>query len=71
MQINRDNVKWATRLMSIVLLVAVADALVVAFMRRPFPLTAIIPCSIPILVAVFVIIPMSVARKEQDVRGRG
>ena len=38
---------------------AVADLLVVIFMSRPFPFTVIIPCLMPILVAVFVIIPMS------------
>jgi hypothetical protein len=59
MKINRDNVKWCARLISIVFLVAVADALVVIFMRHPFPFTVIIPCLTPILVRVFVITPMS------------
>jgi hypothetical protein len=63
MKINRENLKWCARLISIVFLVAVADALVVIFMRRPFPFTVIIPCLVPILVAVFVIIPMSTAQR--------
>jgi cytochrome c oxidase subunit IV len=63
MKINRDNLKWCARLLSIVFLIALADALVVIFMRRPFPFTVLIPCSIPILVAVFVIIPMSRAHR--------
>jgi hypothetical protein len=64
MRINRENVKWATRLMSIVLLVAVADALVAMFMRQPFPWTVIIPAFTPLLVAVFVIIPMNRAERR-------
>ncbi len=63
MKINRDNVKWCARLISIVFLVGVADALVVVFMRCPFPFTVVIPCLTPILVAVFVIIPMSRAQR--------
>lgn len=63
MKINRDNLKWCVRFISIVLLVAIADALVVIFMRRPFPFTVIIPCLTPILVAVFVIIPMNRAQR--------
>jgi hypothetical protein len=58
MKINRENVKWAARLMAIILAVAVADALIVVFMRRPFPWTVIIPASTPLLVAAFVIFPM-------------
>jgi len=64
MKINRDNVKWAVRLMSIILLVAIADALVVVFMRRPFPLTVIIPASTPVLIALFIILPMARAEKS-------
>ncbi len=63
MKINRDNIKWSARLMSIILIVGIADALVVIFMRHPFPFTVIIPCLVPILVALFVIIPMSRAQK--------
>jgi len=63
MKNNRDNLKWCARLISIVFLAAGADVLVVIFMRRPFPFTVIIPCLIPILVAVFVIIPMSRAQR--------
>jgi hypothetical protein len=64
MKINRDNVKWAGRFMSILLLVAVAEGLVGGFMRRPFPWVAIIPGFMPVLVAVFVIIPMIRAEKD-------
>lgn len=60
---NRDNVKWCARLISIVLVAAAADVLVVLFMRRPFPFAAIVPGFVPILVAVFVILPMSRARR--------
>jgi hypothetical protein len=63
MKINRDNLKWCARLILIVFLVAVADTLVVIFMRRPFPFTVIIPCLMPILIAVFVIIPMNRVRR--------
>lgn len=37
MKINRENVKWPARFLSIILLVAIADALVVIFMHRPLP----------------------------------
>jgi hypothetical protein len=58
MKVNRENVKWAARFFSILLLVAVADALVAAFMRQPLPWVAIIPALLPLLVSVFVILPM-------------
>ena len=61
MKINRDNLKWAARLMAIIVLVAVADGLVVTLMRRPFPWTVLIPGSAPILIAFFVILPMAKA----------
>ncbi len=65
MKINRDNVKWAARMASILLVVAVADGLVGGFMRRPFPWVAIIPGFMPLLVCVFVIIPMIRAEKDE------
>ena len=58
MKINRENVKWAARLFSILLVVVVADALVATFMRRPLPWVVIIPALLPLLVSVFVILPM-------------
>jgi hypothetical protein len=64
MKINRENVKWFARLISIVLLVATVDALVAMFMRRPFPLTVIIPAFTPLLVALFVILPMNRLRER-------
>ncbi len=63
-QIHRDNVKWAARFMAIILMVAVADTLVVIFMRRPFPWTVILPALIPLLVVAFVIVPMNRAEKR-------
>jgi hypothetical protein len=64
MKINRENVKWAARMMSILLLVAVADALVALFVRRPLPWVVIIPAALPLLSAVFVIRPMIRAEKR-------
>ena len=64
MKINRENVKWAARIMSILIVVAMADGLVATFVRRPFPWLAIIPGSIPLLVTVFVIRPMYRAEKR-------
>jgi cytochrome c oxidase subunit IV len=69
MKISRENVKWAARLFSILLLVAVADALVAMFMHRPFPWTVIIPGLLPLLVSVFVILPM--IREKMTTRRRG
>jgi hypothetical protein len=63
MTINRDNLKWAARLMAIMLVAGVADTLAVAFLRHPFPWTVLIPCSIPVLTAVFVILPLTRAAK--------
>jgi hypothetical protein len=42
----------------IVVLVALAEGLVGVFARKPFPWVAVIPCLIPLLSAIFVIIPM-------------
>jgi hypothetical protein len=64
MKINRENVKWCARVMAIILAASVADALVVMFMRRPFPWTVIIPAFIPVLVAAFVIVPMNRTAKR-------
>ena len=64
MQINRQNVKWAVRLMLVVLLVGGMDVLVAIFARRPFPLTAIIPALTPMLVVVFIVLPMTRAEKS-------
>ena len=64
MNIHRENVKWAARFLSIVLLVAAADALVAMFMRRPFPWTVILPALIPLLVAALVIVPMIVGKRR-------
>ena len=58
MKINRDNVKWCGRMMAILLLVAIAGALITAFMRHPLPWPLIPAASMPLLTAVFVIGPM-------------
>ncbi len=63
-KINPDNVKWAARMFSILLVVGIADALIALFMRRPLPWTIIPPALMPLLVAVFVIIPMIRAEKD-------
>jgi len=59
MKINRENVKWSARLMSIILLVAAADSLVAMFMPRPFPRTVIMPAFTSLLVALFVILQLN------------
>jgi hypothetical protein len=58
LQINRQNLKWYGRMGLIVVLVALAEGLVGVFARKPFPWVAVIPCLIPLLSAIFVIIPM-------------
>ena len=64
MQINRQNVKWAVRLMLIILLVGGTDVLVAIFARRPLPLMGIIPAITPMLVVVFIVLPMTRAEKS-------
>ena len=64
MKINRQNVKWAVRLMLIILLVGGTDVLVAIFARRPFPLAAIIPALTPMFVVVFIVLPMTRAEKS-------
>jgi hypothetical protein len=64
MQINRQNLKWAGRMMLIILLVAVADGLVGAFARKPLPWVAVIPALIPVLTCVFVVLPIIRADKS-------
>jgi hypothetical protein len=64
LQINRDNVKWALRMGLILVLVAVADGLVVAYARKPFPWDVLIPCALPVLMSIFVLIPMMKAEKS-------
>ena len=57
MQINRQNLKWAGRMMLILLLVAVAEGLVVQFVRRPLPWVIMIGALYPLLTSFFVILP--------------
>jgi uncharacterized protein (DUF486 family) len=68
LQINRQNLKWAVRLISLVVLVALADGLVVFFVRKPFPWDVLIPAVLPVLIAVFVILPMTRAEKAAPPR---
>jgi hypothetical protein len=65
MKIIRGNLKWAARFAAILLAAFLADTLVVLFARRPLPWVAIIPGFIPVLVSVFVIIPMIRAEKKE------
>lgn len=56
--------KWALRLMAVIFAVGVVDIVVVTFSPRPLPWAAIIPGLVPVLTAVFVIIPMMRAEKR-------
>lgn len=58
MQINRQNLKWAGRMMLILLLVGVAEILVVLFVHRPLPWAVFIAALLPLLTNVLVILPM-------------
>jgi hypothetical protein len=62
--INRQNVKWAERRVAILVLVAAAEVPIVLFTRKPLPWPAVIPALIPILTAVFVLIPMMTIGKS-------
>jgi hypothetical protein len=64
MQINRQNVKWAVRLMLVILLVGGTDVLVAIFARRPLPWTGIVSALTPMLVVVFIVLPMTRAEKS-------
>ena len=64
MRINRQNVKWAGRMAAILVLVVAAVVPIVLFTRKPLPWVAVIPALIPILTAVFVIIPMMTTEKS-------
>ena len=64
MRINRQNVKWAGRMAAILVLVVAAEVPIVLFTRKPLPWVAVIPALIPILTAVFVIIPMMTTEKS-------
>jgi hypothetical protein len=66
MKIHRENVKLGVRLVSILLLVTLADGLVAMFIRRPYPWVFIIPSFIPLLVGVFVLRPMGRLREGED-----
>jgi hypothetical protein len=63
LQINRQNLKWISRLMLILLLVGAADILVVLFVRRPLSWVAVIGTLLPLLTCVLVILPLARAEK--------
>jgi|HubBroStandDraft_1064217.scaffolds.fasta_scaffold00291_27 uncharacterized membrane protein len=63
MRINRENLKWAGRMMLILLLVGVAEILVVMFVPKPLPWVALIPVLIPLLTTFLIILPMARAEK--------
>jgi len=50
--------------MAVIFAVGVVDIVVVTFSPRPLPWAAIIPGLVPVLTAVFVIIPMMRAEKR-------
>ncbi len=62
---NRDNLKWVSRMGAILVLVTGLDAAVVMFVARPMPWAVVIPTLIPLLTALFVIIPMQ-SRRGRD-----
>jgi hypothetical protein len=64
MKINRDNLKYAARMIAIILVAGVADVLAVEFLRRPFPWTAIIPALVPLFTVVFVVMPITRAARS-------
>ena len=64
MQVNRQNLNWAVRMISIILVVVVADVLVAMFSHRPLPWVAVIPVLIPLLATAFVLVPMIGAEKN-------
>lgn len=65
MRLNKDNLKWASRMGAILLLVTGLDGAVVMFAAHPMPWAVVIPTLIPLLTALFVIIPMQ-GRQRPD-----
>lgn len=51
------DMKWVWRMAAILVAVTLIDALVVLFAAHPLPWAAVIPATIPLLTAFFVIIP--------------
>jgi hypothetical protein len=64
MQVNRQNLKWAAKMASILLLACLADVLVVEFVHRPLPWVVVISGLIPLLGFLLVTIPMIKAEKN-------
>jgi hypothetical protein len=64
MKIHSDNMKWALRMAAILVVGALVEALVVWFAARPLPWAVVIPATIPLLTAIFVIIPFLKAARQ-------
>lgn len=63
MKISPD-MKWVWRMAAILVVVTLIDALVVLIAARPLPWAVVIPATIPLLTAIFVIIPyINIARQ--------
>jgi len=60
------DMKWVWRMAAIIVVVTLIDALVVLFAARPLPWAVVIPATIPLLTAIFVIIPFINASKAAD-----
>jgi hypothetical protein len=58
------DMKWVWRMATILVVVTLIDALVVLFVDRPLPWAVIIPATIPLLTAIFVVIPFINATKQ-------
>jgi hypothetical protein len=58
------DMKWVWRMAAILVVVALIDALVVLFVARPLLWAAVIPGLIPLLTAIFVVIPYINATKQ-------
>ena len=63
---NRANLKWVGRLVSIFLLAGAADILVVLLVRKPWPWVLLVPWLVPLLTVAFVIVPMIRAGKHDS-----
>ena len=58
MQINRQNLKWSVRMMSILLLVGLAEIFVVLFVPKPLVWVVFVAGLVPVLTSFLVILPL-------------
>ena len=58
MQINRQNLKWSVRMMSILLLVGLAEIFVVLFVPKPLVWVVFVAAFVPVLTSFLVILPL-------------